>query len=243
MAMNTRVFKMAFASVYPHYVAKVEKKGHTKEELHVIIHWLTGYDERALQQQIAKKVDFETFFAQAPRIHPNVTKITGMICGYRIEEIEDPLMRQIRYLATTADITGTLQSKTSWAVSFTPAPAPATTGSIMDGSTTTYSRWTASPVQVDLDMQASKNVTGFRMYTSTTSTVSPTQVEVWTSDDGINYKLTGSPLRANLTYASGYTYVGFYKPIAARYLRLKAYYSTSTSSQNFRIAELDVYAN
>src|ERR1043165_4415000 len=95
---NTRVFRMAFASVYPHYIAKAEKKGRTKKEVHAIIHWLTGYDEQALQQQIDKKVDFETFFARAPRINPNVSKITGVICGYRVEEIEDKLMQQIRYL-------------------------------------------------------------------------------------------------------------------------------------------------
>jgi len=75
---NTRVYRMAFASVYPH-VAKAEKKGRTKEELHAVIHWLTGYDEKALQQVIARKIDFETFFAQAPRINPNVAKITGVI--------------------------------------------------------------------------------------------------------------------------------------------------------------------
>lgn len=100
---NTRIFKMAFASVYPHLIAKAEKKGRTKKEVHAIIHWLTGYDERALQQQIGNKVDFETFFAQAPRMNPNVSKITGVICGYRVEEIEDKLMRQIRYLDKLVD--------------------------------------------------------------------------------------------------------------------------------------------
>lgn len=100
---NTRVFRMSFASVYPHYVAKVEKKGRTKQELHTIIHWLTGYDEQALQHQMDTKVDFETFFAQAPRINPNVSKITGVICGYRVEEIEDKLMQQIRYLDKLVD--------------------------------------------------------------------------------------------------------------------------------------------
>src|SRR5215475_6160465 len=99
---NTRVFKMSFASVYPHYLAKAEKKGRTKEELHAIIHWLTGYDEKALQQRIDKKVDFETFFAQA-RINPNASKITGVICGYRVEEISDKLMQQIRYLDKLVD--------------------------------------------------------------------------------------------------------------------------------------------
>src|SRR5262245_3838645 len=100
---NTRVFKMAFASVYPHYIQKAERKGRTKAEVDAIIHWLTGYDERTLQQQIDRKSDFETFFAQAPRINPNVSKITGVICGYRVEEIEDPLMQKIRYLDKLVD--------------------------------------------------------------------------------------------------------------------------------------------
>ena len=100
---NTRIFKMAFASVYPHYIAKAEKKGRTKAEVHAIIQWLTGYDEKALQHQIATKVDFQTFFAQAPQINPNVSKITGLICGYRVEQIEDKLMQQIRYLDKLID--------------------------------------------------------------------------------------------------------------------------------------------
>lgn len=99
----TRVFKMSFAGVYPHYIEKVEKKGRTKEELHEIIYWLTGYDEQALQQIIDNKIDFETFFAQAPQLNPNVSKITGVICGYRVEEIEDPLMQKIRYLDKLVD--------------------------------------------------------------------------------------------------------------------------------------------
>ena len=100
---NTRIFKMAFASVYPHYIAKAEKKGRTRAEVHAIICWLTGYDEQTLQKQIDERVDFETFFAKAPRINPNVSKITGMICGYRVEEIEDKLMQQIRYLDKLVD--------------------------------------------------------------------------------------------------------------------------------------------
>lgn len=100
---NTRVFKMAFASVYPHYIAKAERKGRTKEEVHEIIRWLTGYDEKMLQQQIEKRVDFEAFFAKAPKINPNVAKITGVICGYRVEEIEDKLMQKIRYLDKLVD--------------------------------------------------------------------------------------------------------------------------------------------
>ena len=100
---HTRIFRMAFASVYPYYIAKAEKKGRTKEEVHAIIHWLTGYDEQALQRLIEEKVDFETFFAEAPRIHPNVSKITGVICGYRVEQIEDKRMQQIRYLDKLVD--------------------------------------------------------------------------------------------------------------------------------------------
>ena len=100
---NTRVFRMSFASVYPLYIAKVERKGRTKEEVDVIIHWLTGYDEKALQQVLDKKIDFETFFAKAPKLNPNVGMITGVICGYRVEEIENPLMQQIRYLDKLVD--------------------------------------------------------------------------------------------------------------------------------------------
>lgn len=99
----SRVFKMTFASVYPHYVTKVEKKGHTVEELHTVIFWLTGYDEKTLQQQIDSKVDFETFFEEAPLLNPNVSKIKGVICGYRVEDIEDPLMQKIRYLDKLVD--------------------------------------------------------------------------------------------------------------------------------------------
>ena len=100
---NTRIFRMPFANVYPHLVAKAEKKGRTKEEVDTIVHWLTGYDKRALQQVIDNNVDFETFFAQAPRMNPNISKITSIICGYRVEEIEDKLMQQIRYLDKLVD--------------------------------------------------------------------------------------------------------------------------------------------
>ena len=94
---------MAFASVYPHYIQKAERKGRTKAEVDAIIRWLTGYDDRALQQQIDQRNDFETFFAQAPRINPNASKITGVICGYRVEEIDDVLMQRIRYLDKLVD--------------------------------------------------------------------------------------------------------------------------------------------
>ena len=98
-----RVFKMSFAGVYPHYVQKVEKKGRTKQELDEVICWLTGYSPQALATQIEHKNDLETFFAEAPSLHPNASKITGVICGVRIEEIDDPLMRKIRYMDKLVD--------------------------------------------------------------------------------------------------------------------------------------------
>jgi len=98
-----RVYKLKFASVYPHYLKKTETKGRSKEELDTIIRWLTGYSQKQLQQQIDKQTDFETFFAQAPQLNPDVSKITGMICGYRVEEIKDPLMQKIRYLDKLID--------------------------------------------------------------------------------------------------------------------------------------------
>lgn len=98
-----RVFKMSFAGVYPHYVTKAEKKGRTKAEVNEIIFWLTGYDDASLQSLIDNKTNFETFFKEAPQMNPNVGKITGVICGYRVEEIEDKLMQQIRYLDKLVD--------------------------------------------------------------------------------------------------------------------------------------------
>lgn len=100
---NAKVFKMSFASVYPHYINKAERKGRTKEEVDTIIFWLTGYDKKALKNILDKKISFETFFAEAPRLNPNVSKITGVICGYRVEDIEDKLMQKIRYLDKLID--------------------------------------------------------------------------------------------------------------------------------------------
>jgi hypothetical protein len=100
---NARIYKMSFAGVYPHYVQKAEKKGRTKAELDEIIFWLTGYTQQTLQQQIENKTDFETFFAQAPHLHPNVSKITGTICGYRVEDIEDKLVQKVRWLDKLVD--------------------------------------------------------------------------------------------------------------------------------------------
>jgi hypothetical protein len=98
-----RVFRIPFASVYPLYVQKVEKKGREKKEVDEVICWLTGYSPRALAEQIKRKADLETFFREAPAFHPNASKITGVICGVRLEEIEDPLMRNIRYMDKLVD--------------------------------------------------------------------------------------------------------------------------------------------
>src|ERR1700761_1977614 len=100
---NSRVYKMSFAGVYPHYINKAERKGRTKAEVDEIICWLTGYDQETLEKHIADKTNFETFFARAPQLNPNVTKITGVICGYRVEDIEDPLMQKIRYMDKLID--------------------------------------------------------------------------------------------------------------------------------------------
>jgi hypothetical protein len=101
-AHHQRMARMTFASVYPLYVEKVEKKGRTKEELHKVIEWLTGFDTRKLRELIEKKVTFEAFFRDAS-LHPNAHLITGVICGYRVEEIEDPLTRKVRYLDKLVD--------------------------------------------------------------------------------------------------------------------------------------------
>jgi hypothetical protein len=101
-AQIERVAKMSFASVYPHYINKVEKKGRTIAELHQVIEWLTGYNEKAIEKIIAENVNFETFFQKA-KMHPNAHLITGVICGYRIEEIENHLMKQVRYLDKLVD--------------------------------------------------------------------------------------------------------------------------------------------
>ena len=101
-----RIFKTSFASVYPHYVQKAEKKGRERKEVDEVICWLTGYSPQALAMQIKKKTDSETFFNEAPSLHPNASKITGVVCGVRIEEIENPLMRKIRYMDKLVDELG-----------------------------------------------------------------------------------------------------------------------------------------
>ena len=98
-----KVFAMKFSSVYPLYVAKVESKGRTREELDQVIRWLTGYDEAGLRKQIETDASLESFFADAPQLNPNITLITGVVCGIRVENVEDPLMRKIRYLDKLVD--------------------------------------------------------------------------------------------------------------------------------------------
>lgn len=100
---NEKVFKMIFANIYSLYINKVERKGRTIEELDTVLRWLTGYTQKELKQVIDKKKDLETFFAEAPQLNSNVSKITGVICGYRVEEIEDPLMQKIRYMDKLVD--------------------------------------------------------------------------------------------------------------------------------------------
>lgn len=100
---NSRIYGMKFAGVYPLYIQKAERKNRTKEEVDQIICWLTGFDQTGLEQQIQQANDFETFFAQAPAMNPNRALIKGVVCGVRVEEIEDPLMREIRYLDKLID--------------------------------------------------------------------------------------------------------------------------------------------
>ena len=100
---NDRVFAMSFAGVYPHYVTKAEKKGRTKEEVDEIIRWLTGYSKAGLEKQIRGRTDFRSFFDKAPKMNPNASLIKGVVCGIRVEEIEDPLMQKIRYLDKLVD--------------------------------------------------------------------------------------------------------------------------------------------
>jgi hypothetical protein len=103
MTTKHRIFTMSFASVYPHYVAKAEKKGRTKSEVDTIICWLTGYSQRQLEGQLKKQTDFETFFKDAPKLNPSRSLIKGVVCGIRVEEVQDPLMREIRYLDKLVD--------------------------------------------------------------------------------------------------------------------------------------------
>lgn len=176
---------------------------------------------------------------------PAVGEITSNESIRVVYIVADMELRRIKYNAVAAEAQGSLISpRTSWDVLLTPAPnSMGGNGSIIDGSTTSYSRWGTTTVgQADVNMQTARNVTGIRLYTTNSSTLIPTQIDVYLSNDGINYDHIGSPLRANLTYASSYNYILFYKAIPAKYVRLVLYYTTSTNTQNRRITELDVYA-
>ncbi len=174
-------------------------------------------------------------------------EITGNASSQVVYIVVNVELRQIRYNATAAMAIGSLISpRTSWTAEFNPAIATVGgNGSIFDGSTATWSRWANGTLQasVDVNMQGSQNVTGIRLYTSNASATTPTQIVVYLSSDGVNWNHIGSPLRANLTYASAYNYILFYKAIPAQFIRLGFTYSTSTNTQNFRVTEFDVYAN
>jgi hypothetical protein len=103
MSTKHRIFTMSFASVYPHYVAKAQRKGRTQAEVDAIIRWLTGYTQEALERQLRAQTDFETFLQQAPRPHPARLQIKGVVCGVRVEQVQDPTMREIRYLDKLID--------------------------------------------------------------------------------------------------------------------------------------------
>ncbi|MEE3851770.1 DUF2200 domain-containing protein [Gordonia sp. LSe1-13] len=116
-----RIFTTSFASIYPHYVAKAERKGHTKAEVDQVITWLTGYDDAGLEAVLADETDLKTFFAQAPAFNPNAELITGVICGHRVEDIEDPLMQKIRYMDKLVDEVARGKKMTSILRGATPA--------------------------------------------------------------------------------------------------------------------------
>ena len=127
-----RIFTTSFASIYPHYVAKAERKGRSKDDVDRVITWLTGYDAAGLERVIDTGVDLETFFAEAPAMNPHAAQITGVICGHRVEDIEDPLMQRIRYLDKLVDevargkkMTSILRSGDAAAVTPTRSSAPA----------------------------------------------------------------------------------------------------------------------
>jgi hypothetical protein len=101
--MNERIYKMIFSDVYPMYIQKAEKKGRAKSEVDTVICWLTGYDERGLQAQIEKEVNFEMFFTEAPKMNPKADKVTGVVCGVRVEEIDDPIVQNVRRLDKLVD--------------------------------------------------------------------------------------------------------------------------------------------
>lgn len=173
---------------------------------------------------------------------PGVGAITSVQGSSVTYIVVNPEMRYIQYNAGAADMTGTIiNPRSGWEFSYNPAPIA--TGSVVDGNNNTFMRWGVSSVQIDLNMNETKNVTGVRIFTASSSTYNPMSYSMATSDDGINYEVIGTPARANITFSSGYSYFAFYKPITARYIRLIIGYTTSTNTNNRRLAEFDVYAN
>jgi hypothetical protein len=172
----------------------------------------------------------------------HITSNNAIQVTYVVANVEK---RQIKYNAPSSEALGTLiADRSAWTAVLTPEPIQLSGGGgILDGSTTSFSRWGVSLGQVDINMQTVQAVTGIRLRTSTTTTQTPTQVEVWVSEDGINYELIGAPLRADMALESSNHFILFYKAVNAKYIRLKLSYTTSTSTQNRRVTELDVYAN
>jgi hypothetical protein len=152
-----------------------------------------------------------------------------------------PELRYIRYDAEESELVGNqIADRTAWDFSYSPTPAFAN-GTFWDGSNNSYIRWSSSPIEVNVNMQAETPVTGLRLRTGTNSNWTPTQIDLYISNDGINYQSLGTAARGNLVYTGGYTYVVLYNSMPAKYLRLMLSYSTSTSSNNRRLSELDVY--
>jgi hypothetical protein len=171
-----------------------------------------------------------------------ITNNTAITVAYVVANVEK---RLIKYNTLEAEMTGTLiADRSAWTATLTPEPIQLSGGGgILDGNNSSYSRWGVSQGQVDINMQTAQAVTGLRLRTTTTANQLPTQVEVYTSEDGINYTLIGNPLRANMSFENGYHFIAFYQAIQAKYIRLRLFYGTSTNTQNRRITELDVYAN
>ncbi len=152
-----------------------------------------------------------------------------------------PEMRHIRFNASEAELLGNqLADRSAWDFSYSPAPT-FSNGTFWDGNNNSYIRWGTSPIEVNVNMQSEHDITGLRLRTGTNSSWSPTQVELLISNDGINYERLGRAERANLLYSNNYSYIVLYNSMQAKYLRLLLTYSTSTSTNNRRLAELDVY--
>lgn len=173
---------------------------------------------------------------------PAVGSITSTEGSQVVYVVIKPELRMIQYNAVAADMTGTLiNPRSGWELIFNPAPIQ--TGNALDGSTSTYTRWGVSNVEITANLNETRAINGIRVFTVNSSTYNPLGYSVYTSTDGVNYDLIGAPLRANITFASGYSYIKFYKAIDARFVRLVINYTTSTNANNRRLAEFDLYGN